>query len=314
MEGNSFMKKSKITKSVLLPLCAFAIVGSLVACNGGGSDKGQPDEYGVYADDGGPELMIKLHTHLLDKHTNYTTYASVNSYVQVSSRNAVSIDQYGNDASKIELFYTSKTYASTTGASGHWNREHVWACASSANLWTHDKSAGSHYVDGNGYTGGGSDLFHIRPCDSELNTDRGSGKFYEFQPGDECYEIGDKGGIYKLKVDKTGGFSTKCEPANEYKGDIARILMYLYVHYSKIGDNSKYSAKVQDYLGGLNLRSVFNGNYSLEQVQQLMVKWNNLDPVSDTEKNRNNTVEKIQGNRNPFVDHPEYMARCFSIE
>ena len=45
-----------------------------------------------------------------------------------------------------------------------------------------------------------------------------------------------------------------------------------------------------------------------------MLKWNELDPVDDTERLRNDTIEQIQGNRNPFVDHPEYRARCFDLD
>ena len=48
-------------------------------------------------------------------------------------------------------------------------------------------------------------------------------------------------------------------------------------------------------------------------MQKIMVKWNNLDPVSETEKLRNQTVQAIQGNRNPFVDYPHLMAKCFNL-
>ena len=44
-----------------------------------------------------------------------------------------------------------------------------------------------------------------------------------------------------------------------------------------------------------------------------MCKWNAIDPVDATELLRNDTIQAIQGNRNPFIDHPELMAACFGL-
>ena len=82
--------------------------------------------------------------------------------------------------------------------------------------------------------------------------------------------------------------------------------MYVYIHYSKIGN---YNNNV---CGALNLRQVF-GVDTDNGVYELMVRWNELDPVSETEKLRNDTVQKVQGNRNPFVDYPHLMAKCFGL-
>lgn len=74
-------------------------------------------------------------------------------------------------------------------------------------------------------------------------------------------------------------------PNDEVKGDIARIIFYLMVRY-KESDNKKFTDVA----------------YSLE----MLLEWNELDPVSSNEIYRNNEGQKIQGNYNPFIIHPEF--------
>ncbi len=75
-------------------------------------------------------------------------------------------------------------------------------------------------------------------------------------------------------------------PTDEYKGDVARIIFYLMIAYSE-ADNYSFT--------------------SIDQSQQILLEWNKLDPVSELEIVRNDKVEKIQGNRNPFIDYA-YLA------
>lgn len=294
-----------VKKLILLPILALLLTGCSSSGGGGGGDV---DDWGIAKDLNGPKLLYKLHTICFEKHTTYVTYSKFASYVVESDTNPTSVDKCGENPNKNELFYTGKQISNKT--SSGWTREHVWACANSAKLWTHEKADGTHYVDGTGYKGGGSDLYHIRPANSTINTQRGNAKIYEFGESDKFVLVGD-GGPYKMKVDDDSGYANKYEPADAYKGDVARIIMYVYTHYAKLGGES---SEVIDYVGNLNLKDIFNSSYDLQKAKELLVKWNNLDPVSETEKMRNDTVEKIQGNRNPFVDHPEYMARCFDIE
>ncbi|MCF0118065.1 MAG: endonuclease, partial [Bacilli bacterium] len=110
-------------------------------------------------------------------------------------------------------------------------------------------------------------------------------------------------------------YCSRSEPADEFKGDVARILMYVYIHYSNHPYlNGEYSDTQKKMIGNLKLTDVFDQTYSLEQIQRIMVKWNELDPVDEVELNRNENVKEIQGNGNPFIEHPDYMRRCFGIE
>ncbi len=298
------MKKPK--KSLVLAMTASILCMSLASCDTKTNSNVSYDDYGIASDLMGAELMGKLHDKLMNEHTTYITYGSVNSYRKQT-------DADPNKSGNYILFYTGKSVSSGG------TREHVWACANSNGLWTHTESDGSHYVDKSSYKGGGSDLYHIRPCGSEINTLRGNAKFLEFtsedKEGSDYYVCTETGGKYSLKCDATDSYAKKVEPADEYKGDIVRILMYIYIHYSSfLGDNSNLDDAKKDYLGDLRLRDVFGSSYSLTEIYKLMIKWNELDPVDEFELNRNNAVQEIQGNRNPFVDHPEYMARCFDLE
>ena len=74
------------------------------------------------------------------------------------------------------------------------------------------------------------------------------------------------------------------EPRDEVKGDIARIIFYLMVRYQEA---DIYTFK------------------SVAESKELLLEWNTMDPVDAFEMNRNEVAYSIQGNRNPFIDHPE---------
>lgn len=275
----------------------------------------------------GKDLQLELQKLCFDTHSNYVLYSSYASYASftndhISSEAApstVAKDEKGNyivnpsfSGQKNEYFYTGKI------ATGIGAREHVWSCASSSGLWVHDEGGGNHYVDGKNYAGGGSDLYHVRPTTSSVNTARGNAMFVDFDDEDfdgvrsEVVEVGDAG-THKLKLaggSKSGSdsymYASKAEPADEYKGDIARILVYLWIHYGYRGNYFGH----QDYIGSLSLQNVM-GYSSLEKIHDVLCEWNELDPPNETEKLRNNTVQGIQGNRNPFVDYPKLMNHLF---
>ena len=107
-----------------------------------------------------------------------------------------------------------------------------------------------------------SDLHHLRSTDADVNSERSNLPYVD---GSGAYKrIGD--GWY---------------PGDEWKGDVARMILYLNVRYRE--DISK--------VGSL----------------ELFLKWNNEDPVSEFEEQRNEVIFDAQGNRNPFIDNP-YLA------
>ncbi len=172
---------------------------------------------------------------------------------------------YGYDNSGSCTTDRSRDKDDFGGSSCQYNREHTFA-RSNAN-----PSMGN--VD-NGTTGIGADPHNIRPTDQQMNNNRGSKKF-----ADGSGKAGDVGSGYWY-------------PGDEWKGDVARIMMYMYTRY---GDRCKPS---------------LNGNGALQgstEMLQVYLQWNAEDPVTDFEDQRNPYLENFYGNRNPFIDNP-YLA------
>lgn len=144
---------------------------------------------------------------------------------------------------------------------GSWNREHTYPLS----LGTPALSTSS--------PGPGTDAHHIRASDVTFNSDRGN-RLYADGEGD------------------AGPISTFWYPGDEWKGDIARMMMYMYVRY-----DSRCLAN--------NVGSGAN-TYHVD-MPDIFLEWNEEDPVSTFELNRNNVVQSFQGNRNPFIDNP-YLA------
>ena len=307
----------KLHKLVLIPFAALLLSSCLPGGGGGGGGGDYPEdqvkkdsyyntsEYRLNDLTGMP-LQIEIHRLMLDTHKTLVKYAQFTQYDKTTSDRKYSVDQVNASTQKNEYFYTGKQNPFNTSIS----REHVWPCAKSGGMWVHKNYSDiKYYVDGTNYAGGGSDLYHVRPSTGNVNTARGDSRFKEFTDAEKqsgnLYQIGD-GGPYKLICDKEE-FSNYAEPADEFKGDIARILVYVYIHYATLG-----SYNWKDYCGTLSLRDVMG--YSTDQeVYETLVKWNELDKPSETEKLRNDTVQGIQGNRNPFVDYPFLMRACFNL-
>ena len=105
------------------------------------------------------------------------------------------------------------------------------------------------------------------------------------------------------------------EPDDQYKGDIARAILYMVVRYAtksecRVGSGTQNDYPVTSWGGGM-FSSSLSENYGLsDAAKQTFLKWHRADPVSKKEIDRNNGVEAKQGNRNPFVDYPclvEYL-------
>ena len=281
----------------------------------------------------GGRLINELQKMSWETHKNWITYSQIQSYYATTSDH-LSVDAIKEGSKVNQYFYTGKE---ATGYVSGSNREHVWPCANSAALWTHDKPAAGefnpHYVDHTYYVGGGSDLYHVRPCQGDVNTARGNSRFVDFDDPEyasrkgQVVEFGENSGKWNIKllgatpVGSKYEFASHAEPDDNMKGDIARLVLYVYMHYSERGitpdgsvtkgSSKTYTYKFSDMTGSLSLSNIM-GYESEERCKEKLIEWNKLDPVSDVEKLRNKTVSKIQGNRNPFVDYPNLVEQMFA--
>ena len=216
----------------------------------------------------GNSLLVGLHDLMDSTHTNYISYGSLDGYYSQSDPHS---------SGGVKCFYSGQKTNS-------YNKEHVWPQSLSGSK--DDQLYGESY--------GGSDLHHIRPTISEYNSKRGNSMFGPI--------FGDKTSVGKISYSGGGSdyyTSNVFEPADSIKGDVARIIMYMYMHYS-----STIGGASQDYYGEMNINWVMGT--SPTDSWKLLRKWNAEDPVSQDEMTRNEKAYSVQHNRNPFIDHPSY--------
>ncbi len=141
-----------------------------------------------------------------------------------------------------------------------------------------------------------TELFHLYPTDKYVNNQRGNDAFGETSTPSLTFGNGSKVGSSSIP----GYSGTVFEPTDEYKGDFARTYFYMVTAYDDkvAGWNAAAGANASPHLNGTQYPAFTDWTISL------LLKWNNQDPVSPKEINRNEAVYGIQHNRNPFIDHP----------
>ena len=156
------------------------------------------------------------------------------------------------------------------GSSCEWNREH-----------TYPKSIGTPNL---GTSGPGADVHMLRACDVQRNSQRGSKPFRDATGNSHIVN------------------TNYWYPGDEWKGDIARMMMYMYLRY-----NTQCLPKNVGFGNTLAIDP---------NMIDLFLDWNAEDPVSEFEESRNNYLENTsntygQGNRNPFIDNPYLATRIW---
>ena len=144
-----------------------------------------------------------------------------------------------------------------------------------------------------------TDIHHVVPTDGYVNNRRANYPFGEVTNDTWISNNGSKVGQNTF-----GSYSgVVFEPIDEFKGDIARMLLYFAVRYEdEVTDNSW-----DDYTTTNNPLNGTNNQVYETWYLQLLHKWHLEDPVSAREIKRNNEAYNFQGNRNPFIDYPEYV-------
>ncbi len=140
-----------------------------------------------------------------------------------------------------------------------------------------------------------SDLLHILPTDGKVNGMRSNYPFGKVSNPSFTSKNGSKVG-----PNTSPGYSgTVFEPINEFKGDIARCLLYFV---------TRYQTRLSGFTSG-NILNPSNPEQGLQTWElNLLLLWHQQDPVSEREIVRNNAAYAHQKNRNPFVDHPEWVT------
>lgn len=224
----------------------------------------------------GLTLKEELAAKIISTHTQFLFYDQIWDASKVTDVNP-------DNAQEVLLIYGYENGSDTdvtndrtrgiddnSGASGDWNREHVYS-----------QSLGTPALSD---SGPGSDAHHLRPADAQRNSSRNNRRFTD---GAGFSGIQTNGGWY---------------PGDEWKGDVARMMMYMYVRY----DDRCLMSNI----------GIGNNSATPDDMIDLFLKWNVEDPVSDFERQRNtyheNTAnQNAQGNRNPFIDNPILATRIW---
>jgi endonuclease I len=148
-----------------------------------------------------------------------------------------------------------------------------------------------------------SDVHHIYATDGYVNSKRGGFPYGEVATASFTSTNNSKLGSSTSTLGYNG---TVFEPIDEFKGDLARAYFYMATRYENIisswQNNSVYGDAILD--------GSSNQVFELWQLEMLM-RWHTNDPVSQKEIDRNEAAFGHQGNRNPFVDHPEYIENIW---
>lgn len=234
----------------------------------------------------GQSLKNALATKITSTHTNLLTYTpGIWEATKITDLDPA--DATNSNVLLLYGFSSNMCPASTTDDNDHrrrskdanggsatcqWNREHVYA-----------KSLGTPALDDDatttsGVSDAGEDAHHLRAADVQRNANRGNRKF-------------------AAGSGNSGNVGADWYPGDEWKGDVARMMMYMYLRYPS-----------QCLPINVGTGSVVSNDTNMIN---LFLQWNAEDPVSQYEDNRNTYHNSngtyAQGNRNPFIDNP-YLA------
>lgn len=257
-------------KRLNLTLLFFSIFAILLA--------DMPRDYYPDALNGKKERYIKNILHdLLKDHVRigYGTYGTWKVFRQSDRRpNGTVWDMYSDNV----YYFGSGSSSSTKGM----NIEH-----SVPKSWWGETGDYNTYVYDASY-----DVHHLVPSDGDANMAKSN-----FPIGEISGSVSFNNGVSKVGVAYNNGSMNVYEPADEYKGDFARMYLYVATCY-------------QDYVWLGQGKTVFaNNEYPTLSTygKDLLLKWHRQDPVSQKELDRNNAVFSFQKNRNPFIDYPELV-------
>ncbi len=233
----------------------------------------------------GPTLKTQLNA-IIDGHTQRT-------YSSAAGDNALlKLDEDPNNTSNVLLVYNGVSIAKSSVLNVNYNREHLWC-----NSYGIDDTNKAY-----------SDLFNLRVCDANVNSDRNNDYYDDGgttanPEAPECNQIP----------------GTSWEPRPIEKGDIARSMFYMDTRYSGDADDDF----ARDLTLTSNVASITTSNNNMGNLATLL-HWHYQDGVSNAERKRNHLIYTSdtgangwngtaynQGNRNPFVDHPEWVWAAF---
>jgi endonuclease I len=226
-------------------------------------------------------LCAALHTLMNETRTGLPSYSKTLSLL-------ADTDASGGSAAPLRFYCDDfgETY----------NREQVWA-----------ESRGLFYHDG-----AGRDLHHLRAADVEANFIRGTMTFGNVRERFDTWETWPETGepVFRYREDWNSGAGL-VEVRDEVKGDVARILLYVWVTW---GDADGGTCNLWTDLPETGAGPEASTGLRVVESLDTLLEWLALDPVDAWELGRNDLVQSLQGSRNVFIDYPELAFLLFDRE
>jgi endonuclease I len=283
-----------LQKGVVVTKCWGAVLGVLFALclppASSGDHFGDPTLEAYYAGTenlSGQALRDALHEIVENGHTPLP-YTSVGSFDVLDALQ--STDEDPGDPNNVILIYSRRSEPKSNfeenpnlpGGANPWNREHIWPQSFGV------ADSGPDFTD----------LHHLWPADSDVNSSRGNRVF-------DASNVSDPNFMDPAHAEAPGNSSDtdSWEPPDSVKGDIARALLYMDVRYD--GQEVETSDLV------LMDAVPASGDPNMAVLSTLLL-WHSLDPPDAYERARNEAIHSFQGNRNPFIDHPQWTGAIFS--
>lgn len=219
-------------------------------------------------------------------------------------------DEDPNNSSQVLDVYQNASYPKAGGGNSNYNREHTWP-----------RSIGLGDT-GTPLNSSATDAHNLRISNISYNSDRGNKPFAYCDPGVDsaCLEratlfnngVGGGTGIYPGNSNwvtvNTDGNQGSWETWTDRRGDVARSIFYMDIRYEGgvHGGNGQQEPNLE-LTDNRNDIQITNSGTAFMGLLSVLLEWHAQDPVDDKERSRNEVVFSFQGNRNPFVDHPEWV-------
>ena len=250
----------------------------------------------------GTSLRLTLHD-VIDDHTRFPYTSSSTDTWDILNQ----ADEDPNNPANVVDIYKNASYTKIDGGTGAYNREHSWP-----------KSYG--FPDDNSGNYPYTDCHHLFVSDASYNSSRSNNPFQDCHGGcDEKpteYTDGRGGGTGVYPGNSNWRATDVWETWGGRRGDVARALFYMAIRYEGgthgVTGRAEPDLELTDSMSLIEASSTGN-NESVAYMGMLsdLLAWHAQDPVDDRERYRNDVVYSYQGNRNPFIDHPEWVECVF---
>ena len=200
-----------------------------------------------------------------------------------------------NAPDRLLTLYCDRSVPAASGENGEWVREHVWPRSLGG---FEDKACDYAFTD----------LHHLFPTEQGINSSRGNLPYGYCTAPDCTPKYCEPGGPQNRM---RGGDDGLWEVWPGRRGDVARAILYMDVRYEGETTDGCRDPDLVLTDSRLWISSTTSSPAYMGMLSDLC-RWHWEDPVDDAERRRNHVIAEYQGNRNPFVDHPEWVADVWS--